>query len=162
VGRIVLWAAVVLSIVAVGAVAASFLGYLAAGMAVAAMVIGLAVGYVDRSSFTIKAARAFGLLGSALAIFSVVTALDLGDTRRLGFAVAAIAFAAIAGAVTFFTRIPAPAAGAVMFVAGMLGFASTQAWDAKTFYFGAAPMWFVGAGLLVARGLAAEGDGAHL
>jgi hypothetical protein len=150
------WAATVLVVLGVGVAASIFVGWLPGALAVAAVAIGLALGRQDRSEFTVRAPQVLGILGSVVAIVSVVSGLAAGYVDRMGFAIIAIVFAAFVAVVPFLRRIKPQAAGAGMFLAGLLGFAATLPWSINTYYSAAVPLWLVAAGLLVSRGLAAS------
>lgn len=150
------WAATVLAVLVVGVAASIFVGLVPGALAVAAVAIGLALGRQERSEFTVRAPQVLGILGSLVAIVSVVSGMVAGYVDRIVFAIVAIVFAALVAAIPFLRRIKPQAAGAGMFVAGLLGFGATLPWSINTYYSAAAPLWLVAAGLLVARGLAAS------
>lgn len=95
-------------------------------------------------------ATAGGLIGVA----SVGSGL-LGEggtapyAQRFVFAALALVFAIVAGAAPWWSRLSAPAAGFVVFPAGILGFLATQLWFINTYYVFALPVWLIASVLLL-------------
>ncbi|MGH2504213.1 MAG: hypothetical protein ACRDID_17030 [Ktedonobacterales bacterium] len=101
------------------------------------------------------------LIGGGVAVASVVSGFLTigGDPQyqgRLAFGVAALLLGAVAGIAGFLPGLRPAMAGALIVVAGVLGFAATLPWYINTYYFVALPLWIIGAELLLVGGFSAR------
>jgi hypothetical protein len=98
-----------------------------------------------------------GLIGGVVAVVCVISGFaaigaDPLYQSRAGFGVAALALGGVAGISGFLPRLHPTAAGALMLVAGILGFLATLPWYINTYYVAALPLWLIGAALVLAGG----------
>lgn len=98
-----------------------------------------------------------GLVGGIVAVASAATGLIITAQEplyhgRIGFGVAALLLAIIAGASGMIPRLPAYAASGLMGLCGALGFLATLPWYINTAYIAALPFWLIGALLLLLSG----------
>ena len=110
-----------------------------------------------KSLFVVSAVRFLALAGTVIAVLSVTSTLIAGYDHPVEVAVPAVVLAVVVSAIGFAPRLRSSWAGAVMIVAGLLGFAATLRWGLNTNYYLAVPLWLVAAGLLVAKGSRSSG-----
>jgi hypothetical protein len=107
--------------------------------------------------FVVSAVRFLALAGTVIAVLSVTSTLIAGYDHPVEVAVPAVVLAVVVSAIGFAPRLRSSWAGAVMIVAGLLGFAATLRWGLNTNYYLAVLLWLVAAGLLVAKGSRSSG-----
>jgi hypothetical protein len=100
------------------------------------------------------AARVLAVLGAFVGAGSVFAGL-LGEggtapyQGRFAFAAIAAVLAIVAGVAPWWPRLPARAAGSIVFPAGLVGFLATQLWFINTYYVAALPLWLLSSLLLL-------------
>jgi hypothetical protein len=107
---------------------------------------------IHKPRIVITVARLLALIGSVVAVLSAVSGFIAGYDHPVEVAVPAIVLAIGTCVLALPSRVPAPMAGTLMAVAGLIGFGIMLQWGVNTLYYFAVPFWLLAAGLLISAG----------